>query len=48
MAWTDLFPILEPCKNTLREILKKISKSKYVEFAYPHTQVLLPDNEKII
>ena len=48
MAWTVIFPILEPYKDIIRKIFKKISKSKYVEFAYPHTQVPLPDNEKII
>ena len=29
-----------------REILKQISRTKDVEIAYPHTQVLLPENKK--
>jgi small-conductance mechanosensitive channel len=33
--------------DILREILKQISKTKDVEIAYPHTQVLLPENKKL-
>jgi small-conductance mechanosensitive channel len=33
--------------DIIREILKQISKTKDVEIAYPHTQVLLPENKKI-
>ena len=32
--------------DIIREILKQISKTKDVEIAYPHTQVLLPENKK--
>lgn len=34
--------------DIIREILKQISKTKDVEIAYPHTQVLLPKNKQII
>jgi small-conductance mechanosensitive channel len=33
--------------DIIREILKKISKTKDVKIAYPHTQILLPENKKI-
>jgi small-conductance mechanosensitive channel len=33
--------------DIIREIIKEISKTKDVEIAYPHTQVLLPENKKI-
>jgi small-conductance mechanosensitive channel len=33
--------------DILREILKQISKTKDVEIAYPHTQVLLPENKRV-
>jgi len=32
--------------DIIREILKQISKTEDVEIAYPHTQVLLPENKK--
>jgi small-conductance mechanosensitive channel len=34
--------------DIIREILKQINKTKDVEIAYPHTQVLLPENKKKI
>ncbi len=34
--------------NIIREILSQIRKSSDVEIAYPHTQVLLPENKKRI
>ena len=33
--------------DIIREILKQISKTKDVEIAYPHTQVLMPENKKV-
>lgn len=33
--------------DIIREILKQISKTKDVEIAYPHTQVLLPENKQV-
>jgi small-conductance mechanosensitive channel len=33
--------------DIIREILKQISKTKDVEIAYPHTQILLPENKQI-
>jgi small-conductance mechanosensitive channel len=32
--------------DIIREILKKISKTKDVNIAYPHTQVILPEDKK--
>ena len=34
--------------DIIREILKEIKKTNDVEIAYPHTQVLLPENKKIL
>jgi len=34
--------------DIIREILNQISKTKDVEIAYPHTQVLIPDNKKVV
>jgi small-conductance mechanosensitive channel len=34
--------------DIIREILKQISKTEDVEIAYPHTQVLLPENKQVI
>ena len=34
--------------NIIREILRKIAETNKVEIAYPHTQLLMPDNKKII
>jgi small-conductance mechanosensitive channel len=33
--------------DIIREILRQISKTNDVEIAYPHTQVLLPENKKV-
>jgi small-conductance mechanosensitive channel len=33
--------------DIIREILMEISKTKDVEIAYPHTQVILPDNKHV-
>ena len=32
--------------DIIREILKQITKTKDVEIAYPHTQVLLPEGKR--
>jgi small-conductance mechanosensitive channel len=33
--------------DIIREILRQISKTKDVEIAYPHTQILLPENKNL-
>ncbi len=33
--------------DVIREILNQIGKTKDVEIAYPHTQVLMPENKQV-